>query len=225
MKYYSLRHSVKLKEVGSFPQGGKLAGNLTLETIRKLPFYSESNEEIQFEIILNDKAKLTDYINQGAFYHPGLLVSSSLFEKTIELNYFKFQCYQVSIFLRNILFNEYVFIRPIYDDLLCVNFHKSDLFFYNPLHCFNEIIIEEDKVKIENLNIDFVLSYVKENPLYVLGADCLVLQKYFIDRDLFYFRFFGSYTIIASERFVDSIKINKFTGFEICDVPFDIKFE
>ncbi len=225
MKYYSLRHSVKYKEVGSVPQGGQLAGNLTLDTIRKLPMFCESDEKIQFNVILNNKAKFTDYINQGAFFHPGLLISKNLFEKTNSMNYFKYQSYKVILSIKEIINANYTFIRPVYNDLNYFNLKKSDLFFYTPLDCIGERIIEEKKVKIEIPSIGYISSYIKSNELTALGANILHLNKDCSNRDIFYLDYFDLNTIVISERFLDIIVNNKFTGFEIRELPFEVRFE
>lgn len=224
MKFYALRYSTKLKEIGSLPQGGVIGGKLSSLLIRELPMFEKSSLDIVFDFIsLNNKSKLTDLINQGAFFHPGLIVSDNFYNSTSFLRYYDFQLYDVFLLHKELLHENYKFIRVVSNDFLSINLNKSKLFFYDPFVSMDTVIAGRKYIDIPSF--DFIDGYRKKNQLEYVSADLLVFNKSLINRDMFFLKNFYLDSVIISERFSEVILSEKFTGFEICEVPFEVKFE
>lgn len=213
MKTYKLQNSIKLKEIGTFPQIQKVSKGYDLNKIDSIYNITKFTDSFpdpapDFSALAPEtKAKMTDYIS-CAYINPysGLLVNSKLKEllQKHELPPHKF--YEFSITDRNgnsYNYNWMHFLSPKYAEEW-INLRKS------------KFILQPDKIAINiNSPSDYAEKKSKLKGHQYIQAELASLYKqpYF---DLFQIGF-GDFAIYISERLKESFINNNISGIDITE--------
>ena len=178
MKYYFIRHSTDLGEIGTFSQIQKAHYkpiNKGEQRISEL-FFTKSYKKVVTPVgVVHGKAKLTDLMSAtGQGFTLGLLISDRLKEilEKYEPKYIEF--FEASVLKRRKEFKNYWLVNGYNASLYCVDFNKT-VFEYkeftnnvsNKVEVFCEDFQEFDKIHSKHLAEKNILGAIKIKRLFV----------------------------------------------------------
>jgi hypothetical protein len=172
--------------------------------------YPKENPDLIFE--LDEEAKLTDYIKPSNISAKGLLINEKIKKLIENFNIIEHRIYSATLFSNKQALN-YYWLHLIKKDHKEVDFENSD---------FIQTDLFYDKIKTVYVNSveDYHQHLDKaRKDVNLIIPEKLILKEEYRQIDILFFPLMHQ-SLIASERFIRTLKKNNITGFEYEEASF-----